>query len=357
MVAGNCDVEGAAPGTLNDHYLRTMHLDVSGLPLNTAQVKMLLLEAPFTLKQCFLLEGLVLEGCHLQPGAAAFVLAQVLPDWLVPLSPGRPVSADADVMQVLQSWRTMRTLAGVRRLVLARNPLLGCTLEQVDGLMSPAVQGRQSGFIKPAQLWWVQTRLLQAAPLVLLDMQDTGEAGSRADVCVAFRPGAGQATFTAMAVCHAGLSDAACGEVLRQLASYRLPANAGAPRPEAPTHSGCRTTLQCLRIGPPADCQHFSKETGRALACAFPSARPQGLAALAASTLLSGSAPSSCAGDLLVKVLETAAGLQVVQVAGLAPECAPPLQLAWQQVQERRGRSGYVAPGPAGTLRFALADG
>lgn len=84
MVAGSADIEGAAPGVPCDRYLRTVHLDMSGHPLTTAQVKMLLLEAPFTLKQCFMLEGLVLAGCHLQPGAAAsFVLPRLTPRTLM----------------------------------------------------------------------------------------------------------------------------------------------------------------------------------------------------------------------------------------------------------------------------------
>ncbi len=51
------------------HYLRTVHLDLSGHALSTEQVQDLLLDAPWRLRQCLMLEGLVLAGCQLQPGA------------------------------------------------------------------------------------------------------------------------------------------------------------------------------------------------------------------------------------------------------------------------------------------------
>lgn len=54
---------------LPSHYLRTVHLDLSGHALSVEQVQDLLLDAPWRLRQCLMLEGLVLAGCQLSPGA------------------------------------------------------------------------------------------------------------------------------------------------------------------------------------------------------------------------------------------------------------------------------------------------
>lgn len=60
---------GAAAAARNS-YLRTVHLDLSGHAVATGQLRALLVEAPGRLGQCNTLEGLVLEGCQLAPGAA-----------------------------------------------------------------------------------------------------------------------------------------------------------------------------------------------------------------------------------------------------------------------------------------------
>jgi hypothetical protein len=54
--------------TSDDTYLRTVHLDLSGHAVSTAQLKEVLLEAPRRLKQCYMLESLVLVGCQLPTG-------------------------------------------------------------------------------------------------------------------------------------------------------------------------------------------------------------------------------------------------------------------------------------------------
>jgi hypothetical protein len=64
-------------------------------------------------------------------------------------------------------------------------------------------------------------------------------------------------------VLPAGFSDAACAYLLFQLATYPLPDNVGGPQAEAPAHGGCRTTLECLKLGPPADRPLFGKEAGK----------------------------------------------------------------------------------------------
>ena len=62
------DAEDSA-GLPPDTYLRTVHLDLSGHALAIEQLRELLLLAPHRLKQCHMLESLVLEGCHLAAGA------------------------------------------------------------------------------------------------------------------------------------------------------------------------------------------------------------------------------------------------------------------------------------------------
>lgn len=57
------------PSEPPSRYLRTVHLDLSGHALSQAQLQDLLLDAPARLQQCITLEGLVLAGCQLQPGA------------------------------------------------------------------------------------------------------------------------------------------------------------------------------------------------------------------------------------------------------------------------------------------------
>lgn len=62
---------GDAAAEPPSHFLRTVHLDVSGHALSLAQLQDLLLAAPHRLRQCHVLEGLALAGCQLPPGGAA----------------------------------------------------------------------------------------------------------------------------------------------------------------------------------------------------------------------------------------------------------------------------------------------
>lgn len=114
--------DGAAPPP--SAYLRTLHLDLSGHAVSAGQLRDLLLDAPHRLKQCHMLQGLVLQGCQLGPHALAH----------------------------LRSWKAVKVLQGLKRLVLADNPHLGMPADQAH---------------------WLQARLSQA-PLRLLDLRRTG---------------------------------------------------------------------------------------------------------------------------------------------------------------------------------------
>lgn len=61
----------------------------------------------------------------------------------------------------------------------------------------------------------------------------------------------------------AGFSDASLAYLLHKLATYPLPPDVGEPNAWAHAHGGCRTTLECLKLGPPADQQHFSGQAGK----------------------------------------------------------------------------------------------
>ncbi len=60
------------------------------------------------------------------------------------------------------------------------------------------------------------------------------------------------------------------GFLMRYMATY--PVRKLKPReaesPQAPLSDGCRLTLECLKLGPPADGQCFSEQTG-ALSISF----------------------------------------------------------------------------------------
>ena len=90
---------GGSSAAGGDCYLRTVHLDLSGQALSTEQLRELLHEAPRRLKQCYMLESLVLSQCQLAPGA----------------------------LDALVHWKALKALEGLRRLVLADNPQLGCS--------------------------------------------------------------------------------------------------------------------------------------------------------------------------------------------------------------------------------------
>lgn len=63
---------------------------------------------------------------------------------------------------------------------------------------------------------------------------------------------------------HAGFEDAAVGFLMRYLATYPLhkltPKEAESP--QAPLSDGCRLSLECLKLGPPAGRPSFSEQTG-----------------------------------------------------------------------------------------------
>lgn len=80
------------------------------------------------------------------------------------------------------------------------------------------------------------------------------------------------AVRTPAAHCHgphptwllAGLHDTAVGFLMRYLATYPAPTllPKEAACPQAPLSNGCRFSLECLKLGPPASCAHFSEQTG-----------------------------------------------------------------------------------------------
>jgi hypothetical protein len=140
-----------------DGYLRTVHLDLSGQALATEQLRELLHEAPRRLKQCYMLESLVLSQCQLAPGA----------------------------LDALVHWKALKPLEGLRRLVLADNPQLGTQSmqeqqqqqqqqQQQGGLAGAVAAPAAPAFRGPRDLWLLDTRLLQAAPLQLLDIRRSG---------------------------------------------------------------------------------------------------------------------------------------------------------------------------------------
>ncbi|PRW56615.1 hypothetical protein C2E21_4838 [Chlorella sorokiniana] len=230
------------------HYLRTVHLDLSGHELSLEQLQDLLMEAPWRLRQCLMWQGLVLADCKLQPEA----------------------------LSLLESWEVMRLMGHLKRLVLADNPLLG---------RDPAAPEQCLG---PLDIEWLEGRLLQAAPLDLLDLRRTG-FGNDAYTCL-----------------------------LWQLVHYSPTA------PICEEHGGCRASLRCLKLGPPADQPHFGEE---AVAC-------------------------------LQKVLQVLPHLEAVEVLGLSPEATGALLPAWQEALQQRGQEGCTIAGEGGALRFArVADG
>lgn len=76
-LADSQDAAAAPAATKPEHYLRTVHLDLSGHPLSTQQVQDLLLEAPRRLGQGWMVEGLAMEGCQLGPGASRLSVHQM----------------------------------------------------------------------------------------------------------------------------------------------------------------------------------------------------------------------------------------------------------------------------------------
>lgn len=69
--AGASPQAASQAGEPPSHYLRTVHMDLSGHELSLEQLRDLLLEAPWRLRQCLMWHGLVLAGCGLKPGAAS----------------------------------------------------------------------------------------------------------------------------------------------------------------------------------------------------------------------------------------------------------------------------------------------
>ena len=145
----------SAAGGPGEGYLRTVHLDLSGQALATEQLRELLHEAPRRLKQCYMLESLVLSQCQLAPGA----------------------------LDALVHWKALKPLEGLRRLVLADNPLLGTQpiqqqqqeeAQQQGDIAAAAAAPAAPVFLGPQDLWLLDTRLFQAAPLQLLDIRRSG---------------------------------------------------------------------------------------------------------------------------------------------------------------------------------------
>lgn len=100
---------------------------------------------------------------------------------------------DADALMLLRDWKVMKALGGMRRLVLAHNPLLG--RRQQAALGSSVTMA--TGFVEPQSLWWLETRVLRAAPLQLLDLRHTGE-------CLAASLFSRQACVKALLFCQQG---------------------------------------------------------------------------------------------------------------------------------------------------------
>jgi hypothetical protein len=91
----------------------------------------------------------------------------------------------ADFLELLTAWRALKAVEGLKRLVLAGNPLLGCMpqpqpgqAQQPQGAAAPPsapAAPAAAGFLGPQQLFWLEARLFRAAPLCLLDLRHTGE--------------------------------------------------------------------------------------------------------------------------------------------------------------------------------------
>ena len=147
---------GGSSAAGGDCYLRTVHLDLSGQALSTEQLRELLHEAPRRLKQCYMLESLVLSQCQLAPGA----------------------------LDALVHWKALKALEGLRRLVLADNPQLGMQpmqerqRQQQGGLAGAVTAPAAPAFRGPLDLWPLDNRLFQAAPLQLLDIRHSGGLAS-----------------------------------------------------------------------------------------------------------------------------------------------------------------------------------
>lgn len=71
---------------------------------------------------------------------------------------------------MLRSPRALRLLRRLRRLVLSDNPLLG----RQAGAAGAGEAAHADAFLQPGELEWLEARLLQAAPLQLLDLRRTG---------------------------------------------------------------------------------------------------------------------------------------------------------------------------------------
>lgn len=189
--AGASPQAASQAGEPPSHYLRTVHMDLSSHELSMEQLRDLLLEAPWRLRQCLMWHGLVLAGCGLKPGAATggrlgrsgWGSSQrlLLPSAglkgcsaphtacsapaCTPLHPSccsAPLYTPAEALSLLEDWRVMRLMGHLKRLVLADNPLLG---------RDPAAPGQCLG---PLDTDWLEGRLLQAASLELLDLRRTG---------------------------------------------------------------------------------------------------------------------------------------------------------------------------------------
>ncbi|PSC69802.1 hypothetical protein C2E20_6772 [Micractinium conductrix] len=274
LVAGQGPAPAGGSASGDPHFLRTVHLDLSGHPGVAELLPELLLEGPHRLGQGGGLAGLALQGCQLPPDT---------------------------LQKVFFDWRFLKAANRLRWLLLADNPLLGRAPAPAAPGPSQAgdTQAAAGGFLPPAQLLPLQWRVFAAAPLRLLDIRNTG------------------------------FSDAALGYLMHQLARYPSPLLAAAaapgglpPGPEAPSHAGCRFTLQCLKLGPPADGGQLSNST---VAC-------------------------------LAQVLQAAPQLQAVEVLGLSPAGRDTLLAAWLAAQQHRGQEGHWVETPDGGARFALSD-
>ncbi|KAL4427958.1 hypothetical protein ABPG75_002047 [Micractinium tetrahymenae] len=258
-------------------FLRCLHLDLSGCPVPTPLLRELLATGPVRreAKSLTTLRGLDLWGCQL----AADVVNQVLLDWKA-----------GPVLERLQ-W-----------LVLADNPQLGRYARPAPhqrGTTAASVQQLQQAaaedaFLGAVELRVLASRLLGRSQLRLLDLRRTG------------------------------FPDVALGFLMRYLAAYPVNqlSEEEAKEPQAPLSNGCRFSLECLKLGPPADCPHFSQHTV----------------------------------DQIAHVLAAAPRLQAVEVLGLTPESAAALLPVWQRAQQARGRQGYAAPGSDGGLRLTVNE-
>ncbi|KAL4445428.1 hypothetical protein ABPG77_011253 [Micractinium sp. CCAP 211/92] len=272
-----------APPVGDLFFLRCVHLDLSGHAVPTTLLRELLATGPVRreAKSLTTLRGLDLQGCQL----AADVVDLVLLDW--------------------KAWAVLERL---QQLVLADNPQLGRAAPPVphqqdagtnlqQQLQQPAAVAAQPathGFLGAAKLRGLASRLFSVGQLRLLDLRRTG------------------------------FEDAAVGFLMRYMATY--PVRKLKPReaesPQAPLSDGCRLTLECLKLGPPADGQCFSEQTVAQIA----------------------------------QVLLAAPRLQAVEVLGLAPGSAEALLPVWERAQRARGRQGYAAPSGDGGLRLTVSD-